>query len=111
MRFRTHLIGACLLMLLAIWLSSGTMYPFAATWAFPIVSRPCGYLFNQDHTAYRAAFDMLDGAPRAQWEWSIVLRRILYPLVAFPFMKAAGFVVGGFIASALINVAALIALA
>jgi hypothetical protein len=98
-------------MVLAIWLSSGTMYPFAATWAFPIVSKPCGYLFNQDHTAYRAAFDMLDGAPRAQWEWSIVLRRILYPLVAFPFMKVAGFVVGGFIASVLINVAALIALA
>ena len=39
------------------------------------------------------------------------LRRMLYPLVAFPFMKAAGFVVGGFIASALINVAALITLA
>ena len=111
MRFRTHLVGACLLMLLAIWLSSGTMYPFASTWAYPIVSKSCGYLFNQDHTAYRAAFDMLDGAPRAQWEWSIVLRRILYPLVAFPFMKAAGFVVGGFIVSVLINVAALIALA
>jgi hypothetical protein len=111
MRLRTHVIAASILMLLAIWLSSGTMYPFASTWAFPIVSKPCGYLFNQDHTAYRAAFDMLDGAPRAQWEWSIVLRRMLYPLVAFPLMKAAGFVVGGFITSLLINVAALIALA
>jgi hypothetical protein len=111
MRFRTHLIAACLLMLGAIWLSSGTMYPFASTWAFPIVSKPCGYLFNQDHSQYRAAFDMLDGRPRAAWEWSIVLRRLLYPVVAYPFMKVAGFVAGGFIASALINLAALVAVA
>jgi len=110
MRFRVHLIAACAVMLLGIWLSSGTMYPYASTWEFPIVSKPCGYLFNIDHPAYQAAFDMLDGAPRARWEWSVVLRRILYPLVAFPFMKAAGFLVGGFIASALINLAALIAL-
>jgi hypothetical protein len=111
MKFRVHVGCASALMLLAIWLSSGTMYPFASTWAFPIVSKSCGYLFNQDTPQYRAAFDMLDGAPRAAWEWSITLRRILYPLVAFPFMKVAGFVVGGFIASALINVGALIALA
>ena len=111
MRFRIHLIAASLLMLLAIWLSSGTMYPYASTWAFPVVSKSCRYLFNIDHAAYRAAFDMLDGGSRNQWEWSVVLRRILYPLVAFPFMKAAGFVVGGFIASAAINVASLNALA
>jgi hypothetical protein len=110
-KFRLHLVSASSLMLLAIWLSSGTMVPYASTWAFPIVSKSCGYLFNQDHPQYRAVFDMLDGAPRAAWEWSIVVRRILYPLVAFPFMKAAGFVVGGFIASALINLAALVALA
>ena len=51
---------------------------------------PCGYLFNLDHPQYRAAFAMLDGAPRDQWEWSITLRRILYPLFAFPFMKVGG---------------------
>jgi hypothetical protein len=111
MRFHVHLTGACALMLLAIWLSSGTMYPYASTWAFPIVSKECAYLFNLDHRAYRATFDMLDGASRASWEWSVVLRRLLYPLVAFPFMKAAGFVVGGFIASVLINLAALVAFA
>jgi len=111
MRFRTHLIAACALMLLAIWLSSGTMYPYASTWAFPIVSKRCTYLFNIDHPDYRAVFDMLDGGPRTTWEWSVVLRRLLYPLVSYPFMKAAGFVVGGFIASAAINLAALILLA
>src|SRR5215467_365466 len=111
MRFRIHLIAAGTLMLLAIWMSSGTMYPYASTWAFPIVSKPCAYLFNLDHWAYRAAFQMLDVAPRAEWESSVVLRRLLYPVVAFPFMKAAGFLVGGFIASAAINMAALVVLA
>lgn len=110
MRFRIHLLAASVVMIAAIWLSSGTMYPYASTWAFPIVSEPCGYLFNLDHPQYRAAFAMLDGAPRDQWEWSITLRRILYPLVAFPLMKVAGFIVGGFVASVAINVAALIAL-
>jgi len=110
MRFRSHLVAACVVMVAAIWLSSGTMCPYASTWAFPIVSKRCGYLFNLDHVHYRAAFDMLDGAPRAAWQWSMTLRRILYPLLAYPFMKAAGYVVGGFIASTLLNVAALIAL-
>jgi hypothetical protein len=111
MKFRTHLIAACSFMVLALWLSSGTMYPYAATWWVPIVNKSCGYLFNPDHRHYRAAFDMLDGGPRNTWEWSIVLRRMAYPLFAYPFMKVAGFVVGGFIASVLINVAVLIAFA
>jgi hypothetical protein len=111
MRFRSHLVAACVVMVAAIWLSSGTMCPYASTWAFPIVSKRCGYLLNPDHIQYRAAFDMLDGAPRAAWEWSTTLRRILYPLLAFPFMKLAGYLVGGFLANVTINVAALIALA
>ena len=111
MKFRVHLVAASVVMLLAIWLSSGTMSPYAATWAYPIVSQPCGYLYNPDHPQYVAAFQMLDGQPRAAWQSSIVLRRILYPLLAYPFMKAAGFTTGGFIASLLINLAALIVFA
>ena len=111
MRFRVHLFAASVALVLAIWLSSGTMSPFAATWAYPIVSQPCGYLYNPDHSQYLAAFQMVDGQPRALWQSSIVLRRILYPLVAYPFMKVAGFTLGGFIASLLINLAALIVFA
>ncbi len=111
MRFRVHVAGASALLVLAIWLSSGTMAPYASTFYKPIVSTPCQYLYNADHPLHEAAFWMLDGEPRERWESSIVLRRILFPLVAYPFMKAAGFEVGGFIASVLCHLAALAALA
>src|SRR5260370_19289092 len=53
---------------------------------------------------------MLDGKPRQQWQFSVVLRRILFPLLAYPFMKLGGFEPGGFVASVLIHLLALIAL-
>ena len=109
-RFRVHLVGACVLLALAIWLSSGTMTPVASTFFAPIVSQPCGYLYNVDHPLHEATFRMLDGQPPEEWRFSIVLRRILFPLLAYPFMKAAGFEVGGFVASVLCQVVALLAL-
>src|SRR4029077_9369055 len=101
MRFRAHVIGASALLALAIWLSSGTMTPYASTFFRPIVSSPCGYLYNVDHPQHEATFRMLDGQPPERWRGSLVLRRLLFPVVAYPFMKAAGFEVGGFIASVL----------
>lgn len=110
-RLGVHLAGASALLALAIWLSSGTMAPYASTFYRPIVSTPCQYLYNVDHPLHEAAFLMLDGQPSERWQSSIVLRRILFPLIAFPFMKVAGFEVGGFIASLLCHLAALAVLA
>jgi hypothetical protein len=110
-RLPIHLAGASALLALAIWLSSGTMAPYASTFYRPIVSTPCQYLYNVDHPLHEAAFWMLDGQPPERWQSSIVLRRILFPLIAYPFMKAAGFEAGGFIASLLCHLAALAALA
>src|SRR5260370_33587705 len=98
MNFRVHLVLSSAILVLAIWLSSGTMAPYASTWPSPIVSRPCGYLYNIDHPQFRATFDMLDGQPRQQWQFSVVLRRILVPLLAYPFMKLGGFAPRGFVA-------------
>jgi hypothetical protein len=109
-RFRAHLVGASALLALACWLASGTLAPVASTFWAPIVSEPCGYLYNVDHPLHEAAFRMLDGQPRALWESSVVLRRILFPLVAYPFMKAGGYVAGGFVASVLCQIAGLVAL-
>jgi hypothetical protein len=109
-RFCAHLVGACGLLALAIWLSSGTMTPAASTFFAPIVSQPCGYLYNVDHSLHEASFRMLDGQPPERWRFSIVLRRMLFPLLAYPFMKVAGFEVGGFIASVLCQLVALVAL-
>jgi hypothetical protein len=111
MRFRAHLIGASALLVVAIWLSSGTMAPYASTFFRPIVSTPCGYLYNVDHPLHEAAFQMLDGQPPERWQSSNVLRRILFPLVAYPFMKVGGFETGGFVASVLCHLAALATLA
>jgi hypothetical protein len=111
MRFRAHLAAASTLVALAVWSSSGTMAPYAATWAYPIVTEPCGYLVNSDHHQHEAVFEMLDGQPPERWRQSLVLRRLLFPLVAYPFMKAAGYQLGGFLASLLCQLAGLWALA
>lgn len=110
-RLRIHIAAAAALLALAVWLSSGTMAPVASTFFAPVVSQPCGYLYNVDHPLHEAAFQMLDGQPRERWESSIVLRRILFPLLAYPFMKVGGYEVGGFVASLLVQVVALVGLA
>jgi hypothetical protein len=86
------------------------MAPYAATWPGSPATGPCHYLVNIDHAQFQATFLMLDGAPRDQWIFSVVLRRILFPLVAFPFMKVLGFDLGGFFASVLIHIGAMIVL-
>jgi hypothetical protein len=107
MRFRAHLAGASAVLALAVWLSSGTMAPYGATFVYPIVTPPCGYLVNVDQPHHEGVFQMLDGQPRERWQRSLVLRRLLFPLVAYPFMKVGGFAVGGFVASLLCQLTSL----
>jgi hypothetical protein len=109
--FRAHLAAAGVVLAVGVWLSSGTMAPYAATFFCPLVSQPCGYLYNVDHPLHEAAFRMLDGQPPDLWRSSNVLRRLLFPLVAYPFMKLAGYEVGGFVASLLCQLAGLVTLA
>ncbi|HEY4588339.1 MAG TPA: hypothetical protein VII86_03890, partial [Thermoanaerobaculia bacterium] len=96
------LSAACLLLALGAWANTGTLAPYGATLDKPYVLDPCKYLLNIDHFHFQATFRMLDGAPRDQWEFSVVLRRILYPLLAYPFMKVWGFIGGGLIANVLL---------
>jgi hypothetical protein len=46
---------------------------------------------------------MLSGAPTDQWNWSVVLRRVLYPLLAFPLMSIFGFLAGGFLTNVVLH--------
>lgn len=103
--FRLHFAASALLLMLLIWLASGTMAPYAATLASRLV-RSCGYLVNVDHPHHKAAFLLLDGADRKLWEFSVVLRRILFPLFAYPLMKLWGYEKGGFFASVLLHLLA-----
>lgn len=106
---RIHGLLAAAVMTLGIWLSSGTMAPYAATDLYPIVTEPCHYLVNVDHPHHVALFLMLAGADRDYWERSVVLRRVLYPAVAYPFVRLAGMLAGGLLANILINVGAALA--
>jgi len=90
-----NLFFSCVVLVLGIWCASGTLAPYAATLAKPKVLAPCGYLANIDQWHFEAPFKFLDGQDRVHWEASVVLRRILYPLVAYPAMKVFGFMKGG----------------
>jgi hypothetical protein len=108
--FSAHFAGGVLVLGLTLWLSSGTLTPYGALISIPPVpSEPCHYLYNGDHWHFAATFAMLDGQPRDAWIGSVVLRRILYPLLSYPFMKWLGFEYGGFLTSVLLHLGAVAA--
>jgi hypothetical protein len=98
--------GAALAIMLGCWLSSGTMAPYG-TYGYG----RCQYRANGDHFQFQAVFLMLDGQPAARWEDSVVLRRILHPLLAYPLMKVFGFTSGGLIFNIVMHGLTLVALA
>ncbi|HEX4963666.1 MAG TPA: hypothetical protein VF173_22765 [Thermoanaerobaculia bacterium] len=107
-RDRWHLAAACLVLIAGIWANTGTLAPYGATLDHPFVWEPCKYLLNIDHFHFKATFFMLDGATREQWAFSVVLRRLLYPLIAYPFMKLLGFGGGGLAVNTLLAVGSVV---
>lgn len=93
----------------AIWLSTGTMAPYAATAEFPRILEPCHYLINVDHDQFAAVSAMIAGDPSGEWAGSVVLRRVLFAIVAYPLVQTMGFMNGGVIASILVHIIALAA--
>ena len=106
-----HLLASSLVLVSAIWLSSGTMAPYAATVGQPTVLEPCHYLVNVDQSQHEAAHGMLAGDPSGKWYSSVVLRRILYPILAYPAVRAFGLMAGGLLTTAVLHVIALIVFA
>jgi hypothetical protein len=107
-RYRLHAAAASAVLICAIWLSSGTLSPYSANFV-PLVIEPCHYLVNIDHPHHTAPFYLLAGAPPKYWAFSVVLRRMLYPVLAYPFVRAFGFLVGGLLCNVFITLAALFA--
>ena len=105
-RLRKHTVAASGVLLLAIWLSSGTMNPYAAGVQYPKFSEPCHYIVSVDHYHFLAIFLMLGGYDVQTWHGSVMLRRLLFQVIAFPFAKMLGLLWGGLVASALVNIAA-----
>jgi hypothetical protein len=83
------------------------MAQYAATLNGPLVL-PCRYLADIDHVHFKATFLLLAGADRQDWAFSVVLRRILFPLLANPAMKIWGFEIGGGGAGLLLHLATFI---
>ena len=110
-RYRMHAVGATVVLAVAIYLSSGTMAPYGATDSHPLVLEPCHYLVNVDHYHFEAVYRMISGEEPSRWAGSVVLRRLLFPVVSYPLVRAAGFLAGGLIASILLNVIALLVFA
>ena len=113
---RVPLLIPSFVMILAIWLATGTMAPYAGTLDRPLTLQPCRYLANVDHAHFLATFALLDRHRAAEWDFSVVLRRILYPIVAYPLMKlfavatadsTTGFLLGGVLTTILIQIATL----
>ncbi|HTX66952.1 MAG TPA: hypothetical protein VMD31_14365 [Opitutaceae bacterium] len=103
-RWRWHVGGACLLLVTGLYCNTGTLAPYANT-NFGIVDHATGYIYNTDHEHFRVLFDFVDGKGRAVWDKALFLRRILFPVLAWPLMKLAGFEEGGALAALLLNTA------
>ncbi|HVT73217.1 MAG TPA: hypothetical protein VHD61_08780, partial [Lacunisphaera sp.] len=87
-----------------LYCNTGTLAPYAITYA-PYVDPATGHVYNQDHVHFRVLFDFVDGQPRATWDQALLLRRILYPVIAYPAMKLFGFEAGGVGLNLLLNLA------
>lgn len=105
-RFWLHVGLAALALVVLCWLSSGTLTPYGTQ-----ASEPCHYRVNIDHPHFVMVYRMLDGQPAARWQGSVVLRRILHPLLAYPWIKAFGFDLGGLLFNIFALVVAQIGLA
>lgn len=112
------LVGLSFLMLVTLWFNSGTLNPYAAISNKGPLLTPAKYPVNIDYEHHAAVHWMLDGDPVEKWSFSYTLRRIAFPLFAYPFIKAWeafllkgggwGYLEGGILASWLLQFLALI---
>ncbi|KMY68321.1 hypothetical protein AAU61_01070 [Desulfocarbo indianensis] len=99
-------LAAVTLIVLA-WLSTGTLAPHAATLHNAKEVAPCKYLVNVDHPHWIAVYKMLEGANKGEWAFSMVLRRVLQPLLSLPFTRVLGYLGGGFVLNLALSLGAL----
>ncbi len=97
------LFSLLLVLVLGIWLSSGTLAPYAASHHTPLVEPTCNYLLNIDHSHFFGPIRFLNGAPADEWQHSVVMRRLLYPLLALPLVQVLGFELGGFVTNIVLH--------
>lgn len=100
--------GSAVVFAAGLYCNTGTLAPYAITY-LPYVDPATGHAYNQDHIHFKVLFDFVDGQPRRVWDKALLLRRILYPVIAYPAMKLFGFAAGGVGLNLLLNLAAFLA--
>lgn len=126
-KYKINRILSAVTLLLVLWLASGTLTPYNLTAPLPLTMNHCAtvnkavdkytgqpfdvgspgvecrseclYVADLDHEHFLATFLMLDGADKSSFNFSVALRRILFPVLAYPFMKLMGYEVGGILTS------------
>ncbi len=88
-------LAAWAVLLAGMWAASGTLVPLNLTSGYTMFDAECNYLFNVDHFLWKSVFNLVDGQDPSTWQGSIVLRRVLYFVIAYPEMKWLGFERGG----------------
>jgi hypothetical protein len=93
------------------WISSGSLSPYASTSHEAIIIDNCGYIGSVDHDHFHKTYLFLsENDNDSAWQGSFILRRILYPILAFPLMSLFGFLVGGFITNLILILGSLFVL-
>lgn len=103
-------LAAATVQLIGLYCNTGTLVPYAIT-TFPGTAPITGYPVNPDHIHFRILSDFVMGSDQSVWDGALMLRRILFPLLAWPFIKMGGFEIGGVAASLTIQILALLAVA
>lgn len=97
-------IASCTVVLaLMIYLNTGTLSPLNLF--SPLIVDVGISPVNMDHDFHRAVYFLVDGHGSEVVEpYKMLFRRVLYSWLAYPFMKQFGFILGGTIASFILNI-------
>lgn len=95
--FNIVFLSAFVLLILQMYLNTGTLSAYAVTIDNPYVIG--GNIVNYDYKHYQCNYDFIMGEPAEKWNFGWVLRRELFYILAFPFLKIFGFYIGGIIAA------------
>lgn len=94
---RVHCALATLALAVGLYCNTGTLAPYAITHV-PEPNPQTGYLYHIDQPHQKALFELLTGGDRSTWADTVLLRRILFPLLIWPFAAPFGFEIGGVMA-------------
>lgn len=99
--FTVSAVCALLLLLVQMYLNTGTLSAYAVTLGNPFVRE--GYIVNYDYVHYECNYHFIMGDHVDTWGWGWVLRRELFYILSFPLFKLCGFYIGGLLSACIIT--------